>query len=51
MGAGSATAKRRKLRFASIDDALIEAERLVAAEREGRLDCVGNWKLGQALGH
>ena len=51
MGAGSPTANRRKLGFATIDDALNEAERLVAAEREGRLDCVGNWKLGQALGH
>ena len=51
MAVTSSDNKRRKLRFASIDDALIEAERLVAAEREGRLDCVGNWKLGQALGH
>ena len=43
--------QRRTLRFSSIDEALGEAERLVAAEREGRLACVGNWKLGQALGH
>ncbi len=42
---------RRQVRFNSIDDALAEAERLVAAEREGRIDSAGNWKLGQALGH
>lgn len=41
----------RRLRFETIDDALAEAERLVAAEQAGRLDRVGNWTLGQALGH
>ena len=45
------TDQRRKLRFNSVDDAIGEAERLVAAERAGQLQCVGNWKLGQALGH
>ena len=49
--AAESTRKRRTLRFHTIDDALAEAERLVAAERSGQLDCVGNWKLGQALGH
>jgi hypothetical protein len=44
-------AERRRLRFTSIDDAIAEAERLVAADRSGQLDCVGIWKLGQALGH
>ena len=43
--------QRRRLRFATIDDALAEADRLVAAEREGRLTCAGNWALGPALGH
>jgi hypothetical protein len=42
---------RRKLRFECIDDAIAEAERLVAAEREGRLRQGGSWSLGQALGH
>jgi hypothetical protein len=42
---------RRRLRFATIDHALAEAERLVAAERAGRLTRAGNWSLGQALGH
>jgi len=42
---------RRKLRFETVDEAIAEAERLVAAEREGRLARAGNWSLGQALGH
>ena len=42
---------RRTLRFETIDDALAEADRLVAAEREGRLTRAGNWSLGQTLGH
>ena len=46
-----AAARRRKLRFETIDDALAEAGRLVAAERDGRLQRAGNWTLGQALGH
>src|SRR5688572_11954221 len=45
------TAKRRYLRFVTIDDALAEAEQLVAAERDGRLSRVGNWPFGQTLGH
>ena len=43
--------ERRKLRFQTMDDALAEAERLVAAERDGRLVQVGTWPLGQTLGH
>src|SRR5687768_10436598 len=43
--------QRRRLRFETIDDALVEAERLAAAEREGRLQRQGNWTLGQMLGH
>jgi hypothetical protein len=42
---------RRTLRFHSIDEALTEANRLAEAERQGRLTQVGNWTLGQALGH
>jgi len=42
---------RRKLRFETLDAALAEAERLAAAEREGRLRRTGNWPLGQTLGH
>ena len=45
------TPHRRKLRFDTIEDALAEAERLVAAEREGRLARAGNWSLGRTLGH
>jgi hypothetical protein len=42
---------RRMLRFESIDDAFAEVDRLVKAERAGRLKRVGNWTLGQVLGH
>jgi hypothetical protein len=47
---GKVTA-RRKLKFDSIGQALAEVDRLVEAERAGRLSHVGNWSLGQALGH
>ena len=43
--------QRRQLRFETIDEALAEAERLVAAEKEGRLARAGNWSLGKTLGH
>lgn len=42
---------RRKLRFATIDDALAESECLAAADRAGKARCLGNWTLGQIFGH
>jgi hypothetical protein len=42
---------RRKLKFESIDQVLAEVDRLVEAERAGRLKRLGNWTLGQTLGH
>ena len=48
----TAAPQRRKLRFDTVEAALADAERLVAAERDGRLARRGgNWTLGQALGH
>jgi hypothetical protein len=44
-------AERRALRFESVDQVLAEVERLAEAERAGRLRRLGNWTLGQALGH
>jgi hypothetical protein len=44
-------AGRRLLRFESIDQMLAEVDRLVQAERAGRLRRLGNWTLGQTLGH
>jgi hypothetical protein len=41
----------RPLRFNTIDEALAEALRLAAAEREGGLTQLGTWTLGQTLGH
>jgi hypothetical protein len=43
--------ERRILRFESIDQAIAEVDRLARAERDGRLQRLGNWTLGQALGH
>src|SRR5687767_4288195 len=51
MPATTTAVQRRTLRFENIDDALAEAERLAAAEREGRLDRAGKWPLGLTLGH
>jgi hypothetical protein len=42
---------RRQLRFSTTDEAVAEAELLVEAEKEGRLQRCGNWTLGQVLGH
>lgn len=42
---------RRTLRFDSVRQAVAEAERCAAAEAEGRLRRLGNWELGQILGH
>lgn len=47
----SKTAEHRGLHFDTIDQALAEAERLVAAEKAGTLRATGNWTLGQILGH
>ena len=44
-------AGRRTLCFESIDQMMAEVDRLVEAERAGRLRRLGNWTLGQALGH
>src|SRR5438105_1697591 len=44
-------AGRRPLRFESIDQVMAEVDRLVEAERAGRLGRLGNWTLGQTLGH
>jgi hypothetical protein len=44
-------ANRRKLHFDSLDQLLAEVDRLVDAERKGRLRRLGNWTLGQTLGH
>jgi hypothetical protein len=39
------------LRFSSIDEVLADVDRLVEADRAGRLKRLGNWTLGQTLGH
>ena len=44
-------ASRRMLRFETIDQMMAEVDRLVEAERSGRLRRLGNWTPGQILGH
>jgi hypothetical protein len=45
------TADRRKLTYTSIDDVLADVEKIVAADKAGKLRCTGNWTAGQAMGH
>jgi hypothetical protein len=47
----TAVAPHRKLRFHSIEDALAEVDRILAAEQSGKLSTTGNWTPGQAMGH
>ncbi|NOX53747.1 MAG: DUF1569 domain-containing protein [Planctomycetes bacterium] len=44
-------AERRELRFETLEELLAEVDRLVEADRAGRLRAVGNWTAGQILGH
>ncbi len=45
------TQDRRPLRFCTIDDVLADVDRIVAADKAGKLRCTGNWTAGQAMGH
>lgn len=42
---------RRELHFKSLDEALADARALVAPDSAGTLKHLGNWSLGQTLGH
>jgi Protein of unknown function (DUF1569) len=42
---------RRSLVFRTIHDALADIDRLAHADRDGTLERLGNWTLGQAFGH
>lgn len=42
---------RRVLRFTSSAELFRDVDQLVAAERAGKLTHLGNWTLGQTLGH
>lgn len=43
--------QRRAIRFETIDEAIAEARRIAAAEREGRVRRTGAWTVGQNFGH
>jgi len=45
------TTDRRKLHYNSIDDLSADIDRIVAADRAGKLRRTGNWTAGQAMGH
>jgi Protein of unknown function (DUF1569) len=47
----TANVSRRKLRFASVEEALAEIDRIVDADRGGTLRQLGNWTPGQIMGH
>lgn len=51
MSVNTAKADRRALHFANIDALLAEVNRIVSADRSGRLRCTGNWTAGQAFNH
>jgi hypothetical protein len=42
---------RRKIAFRSPDELLADVDRIVAADRAGKLRRTGNWTSGQILGH
>lgn len=42
---------RRILRFNSLDDVLVDVERIVASDRAGTLTQLGAWTPGQTFGH
>lgn len=44
-------AERRTLHFATIDALLRDVDRIVAADRNGRLRRTGNWTAGQTFHH
>lgn len=43
--------ERRKLWFDSVDDLLMELDRIELAESQNRLQVTGNWTAGQILAH
>ena len=51
MPVDTAKAKRRPVRYTSLDEMLADAERIADAERAGRLTHTGNWTAGQSFGH
>ena len=42
---------RRAVRYESLDEALADMQQLAALDQHGKLEVLGNWTLGQAIGH
>jgi hypothetical protein len=47
----AAPAGRRQLRFAVIEDLLLDIERMLVADKQGHIRALGTWAPGQILGH
>jgi hypothetical protein len=43
--------KRRQVRYETLDDAMTDMKAMAVLERENKLNQLGNWSLGQAIGH
>lgn len=41
----------RELRFNSIDECISEVNRILSADGQGKLKCLGNWTCGQVMSH
>lgn len=51
MAVNTKQVKRREVRYESLDEALTDMNQLAALERNNKLARLGNWTLGQAIGH
>ena len=51
MAIDTSKVSRRTLRFNSIDEVIVEVDRLAAAAKAGKLQVVGNWSFGTILNH
>jgi hypothetical protein len=51
MAVDTTKVERRKLRFESIDDLLLELRLLEEAQAAGRVSVTGNWNVAQVLSH
>ena len=51
MAVNTKQVKRRAVRYETLDDAAADMNALARLERDNQLEQLGNWSLGQAIGH